>query len=142
MRAAVAIAVGLAVAVTTPVLATPAKPTPSAPLRAYKGPEGQIVAVVPVADNKQVLVYFRNLDGELDGKSLLYELDTSDEANKEVYVVKKRGSKTYHSQLLIEHDGSWTFYHPTKANITFAIRYSESESDQLKVDDVVNAYKP
>jgi hypothetical protein len=137
-----ALAVTIVIALAASALAAPATPAPSGPLRAYKGPEGQIVAMVPVDDGKQILVYFRKVDSDLDGKTLLYNLDTTDEANKDVYVVKKRGSKTYRSSMLTERDGSWTFFHPTKPSVSFAIRYSDSVSDQIKVDDVLNAYKP
>lgn len=127
------------------VLAVPAhagKPTPSGPLKAYKGPEGQIVVMVMVNDDKQMLVHLRGIGGDLEGKTLLYEVDDMGNDRKDVYVNKKRGSKTYRAVMLAERDGEWNFFHPTKSGTEFSIYYSESASKDIKLDDVMNAYKP
>jgi|HubBroStandDraft_6_1064221.scaffolds.fasta_scaffold128170_1 hypothetical protein len=117
------------------------KVVPSGPLKAYKGPEGEIVAMIEVNDGKEMLVYFKNLGPELDGKTLRYLLET-DRDSKTVYINKKRGSKTYRSIMLTARDGQWDFQHPTKPTTHFGLSYSESASAAIKVDDVVNAYKP
>ena len=122
--------------------AAPAKPEPSGPLRAYKGPEGELVVMVEANDGKQMLVHVKNVDKELDGKTVLYLLEDLGHGDKNVYVNKKRGSKTYRSMLLTARDGDWTFYHPSKAGTEFRIRYSESASGQFKIEDVLAAYKP
>ena len=44
--------------------------------------------------------------------------------------------------MLTEADGRWDFYHPTKFDTHFALSYSGSASAAIKVDEVVNAYKP
>ena len=129
-------------ALAVPAFAAPAKPTPSGPLKAYKGPEGEIVIMVAANDGKQMLVHFRNLGGDLEAKTLLYDVDDQGGGNMEVYITKKRGSKTYRSIMLTERDRSWSFFHPTDFKIHFDITYSEALSDKYKVDDVVNAYKP
>ncbi len=113
----------------------------SAALKAYKGPEGQIVAMVEVNDSTEMLVYFKNLDPELDGKTLRYLLEVHSDS-KTVFINKKRGSKTYRSIMLTARDGHWDFQHPTKFAVHFALSYSESASAAIKVEDVVNAYKP
>jgi hypothetical protein len=117
------------------------KIVPTGPLKAYKGPEGEIVAMVQINDGKEMLVYFRNLDKELDGKTLRYLLDVN-RSSTTVYIDKKRGSKTYRSILLTASDGQWDFYHPTKPNTHFALVYSESASAAIKVEEVVSAYRP
>lgn len=118
------------------------KPVPSGPLKAYKGPEGELVVMVEANDGKQMLVHFKNLDGELDGKTLLYDFEDHGDHGKTVFITKKRGSKTYRSIMLTELDGQWDFYHPTKPTKHFSLKYSEDASGKLKIDDVVNAYKP
>lgn len=122
--------------------ATATAPKPSSVLKAYKGPEGEIIAMVEVNDGKQVLVYFKNLGGELEGKSLLYEFEDLGHGDKNVFVNKKRGSKTHRSYMLSARDNDWTFYHPTKPGTELRITYSEKATGELKIDDVVKAYKP
>jgi hypothetical protein len=117
------------------------KPVASGPLKAYKGPEGEIVAMLEISDGKEMLVYFKNIGPELDGKTLRYLLEI-DRDSKTVYINKKRGSKTYRSIMLTANDGQWSFQHPTKPETHFALSYSESATAAIKVDDVVNAYKP
>jgi hypothetical protein len=117
------------------------KLAPSSALKAYKGPEGQLVVMVEISDGKEMLVHFRNLDKDLDGKTLRYQLE-SHGSSKTVFIPKKRGSKTYRSIMLTALDNQWDFYHPVKLGTHFAIRYSESASATIKVDDVVNAYRP
>ncbi|HEU4733591.1 MAG TPA: hypothetical protein VFT22_37110 [Kofleriaceae bacterium] len=118
------------------------RPAPSGVLKAYKGPEGEIVAMVEVNDGKQMLVYFKHLGGELEGKSVLYLYEDLGKGDKNVYLNKKRGSKTYRSVILSARDNRWSFYHPTKPGTELALRYSEKESGDLKIADVIDAYKP
>ena len=121
--------------------AAPAKPVPSSRLKAYKGPEGEIVVLVEANNSKQMLVYFRNVDG-LDGKTLLYDYEDLGEHGKNVFIDKKRGSKTYRSTMLAQRDGGWEFYHPDKPSVHFDLAYSEDTTTKIKVDDVLAAYKP
>jgi hypothetical protein len=119
-----------------------AKPTPSGVLKAYKGPEGEVIAMVEVNDGKQMLVYFKNLGGDLEGKSLLYLYEDLGKGDKNVYLNKKRGSKTYRSVMLSARDNRWSFYHPTKPGTELPLKYSDKDSESLKIEDVVKAYKP
>jgi hypothetical protein len=119
-----------------------AKPVPAGVLKAYKGPEGEVIAMVEVSDGKQVLVYFKHLGGDLEGKSLLYLYEDLGKGDKTVYLNKQRGSKTYRSVMLSARDNQWSFYHPTKPGTELALKYSEKDSESLKIDDVVKAYKP
>jgi len=116
------------------------KIAPSGPLKAYKGPEGELVALVEISDGKEMLVYCKNLGGELEGKTVRYLLDDRGDA-KDVYINKKRGSKTYRSMLLTARDGRWELYPPGK-NQSLPLRYSEEASGKLKLDDVLAALKP
>jgi hypothetical protein len=121
--------------------AAPAKPEPSGPLKAYKGPEGEIIVMIEASDGKEMLVHARNISKELDGKTVLYLLEDLGNGNKNVYVNKKRGSKTYRSNLLSCRDGRWEFYPPGKTT-SLSISYSEKASKEFKIEDVLNAYKP
>jgi hypothetical protein len=109
------------------------KVTPTGPVKAYKGPEGQIVAMLEISDGKEMLVHFRNLDTTLDGKTLRYQIEDQGHGDKNVYIVKKRGSKTYQSMMLVLRDHAWTFFHPTKADVHFDLAYSEDQSAKMSV---------
>ncbi len=126
------------------VVAAPAAAAPpkaSGPLKAYKGPEGEIVVMVEVNDSKQMLVQFRKIGGELDGKTKLYELSDKGHGDKTVYYTYKRGSKTHQAIVLESRDGAWTLYVPDK-NTELRLRYSEQLSQDIKLDEVTSAYKP
>ncbi len=130
-----------------PAKTAPAQPTAGAPkasgvLKAYKGPEGELVVMVEVNEGKEMLVYLKNLGGDLEGKALLYLLEDRGDGNKDVFLNKKRGSKWYRSHLLSARDNRWEFYHPTNFKIQLQLRYSEEASGKLKLDDVLAAYKP
>lgn len=112
------------------------------PVKAYKGPEGQVVAMLEISDGKEMLVHFRNVDNELDGKTLRYLIADMGGGDKEVYVTKKRGSKTYRSIMLILRDHYWTFHHPSKHDVSFELSYSEDQSGKIKADDIIKALGP
>jgi hypothetical protein len=114
----------------------------SGPVKAYRGPEGEVVAMLEISDGKEMLVYFRNLDITLDGRTLRYAIADTGHGDKEVYIVKKRGSKTYHSIMLVSRDRRWTFTHPTKHEVTFDLRYSEEWSGKIKAEDIIKALSP
>lgn len=123
--------------------ATPAAaPKASGPVRAYKGPEGELVVLVEANEGTEMLVHLRKIGGDLEGKTLLYLLEDRGNGNKDVYVNKKRGSKTYRSTMLTARDGRWDFYHPTNGKIQFSISYSEEASEKVKLDEVLAAYQP
>lgn len=120
----------------------PKAPKASGPVKAFKGPEGELVVMVEANDGKEMLVHLKNLGGDLEGKTLLYLLEDRGEGNKDVYLDKKRGSKTYRSYLLTSRDGRWDFYHPTNAKVQLSLRYSEEASEKIKLDEVLAGYKP
>src|SRR5262249_324952 len=117
------------------------RPEPSGPLKAFKGPEGEIVVMIEADAGKQIYVHFKNISSELDGKTVLYLLEDLGNGNKNVYINKKRGSKTYRSNLLSCRDGDWELYPPGK-NTSLSLYYSEKASKEFKTEDVLNAYKP
>lgn len=127
-----------------PAAKTAAKPAPKAsgPLRAYKGPEGEMIVMVEVNDGKEMLVHLRKVGGDLDGKSLLYLLEDRGDGNKDVYINKKRGSKTYRSVILTARNNSWDFYYPDNHKVQFSVYYSEAASEKVTIDEVLAAYKP
>lgn len=117
------------------------KIVPYGPLKAFKGPEGEVVAMVEVNEAKEMLVHFKNIGGELEGQSRLYLINDMGDGRKDIYFNKKRGSKTHQWNVLVNRNGQWTFYNPTR-NVNFPISYSEPESQKWKVEDVLKAYKP
>jgi hypothetical protein len=119
-----------------------AKITPSGPLKAYKGPEGELVAMVEINDGKEILVHFKNFGGDLEGKTVRQLHEDLGNGNKNVYVEWKRGSKTYRKVLLTARDNRWELYPPGTPNKHLEIRYSEAASEKLKIDDVIKAIKP
>lgn len=151
MKAAIA-AVALMCSLSTPLdsLAQPstkapskqAAPTASGPVRAYQGPEGALVVMVEINDSKEMLVHFKKVGGALEGKTLRYLLDDEGNGKKTVYSNKKRGSKTTRAVVLLCRDYHWTLYYPGDADTTWSLRYSERDSESLKLEDVLAAYKP
>jgi hypothetical protein len=135
-----------------PAMAQPSKPLPAQPstgtpkasgvLKAYKGPEGEVVVMLEVNDGKEMLVHLRNIDKASEGKTLLYLFEDQGRGRKHVYVNKKRGSKWYESTILTAVDNRWSFYHPTKPGTHFSLSYSESESETFRADDIIKTYKP
>jgi len=125
--------------VSMPLIA--AEPKPSGPLKAFRGPEGETIVMVEVNDSKEMLVHFQSLGGELEGKSILYKIDDKGSSGKDVFFEKKKGSKTVRFVVLAQRSESWGFYNPTK-NQEFLIGYSKKDSEKLKLEDILKAYKP
>ncbi len=118
------------------------RPVPSGPSKAFKGPEGEIITMVEANDSKQMLVHFKNVGGEIDGMAKLYEFEDDGKGRKGVFTNKKRGSKTERFYILTARDGVWRFYHPTKKSTEFNLKYSELDSEKMKVNDILNVFKP
>jgi hypothetical protein len=119
------------------------KPVASSKVKAYKGAEGEVVAVLEVNSSKQVLVFFKKVSSALDGTSRLYEYEDKGNDNKEIYWNKKQGSKTQRAFVLTEYEhGSWLFINPIKTSENYRVAFSESETQAIKVDDVLAGYKP
>lgn len=127
-----------------PPPAQPSKgtPKPSGALKAYKGPEGEVIVMIEVNDGKEMLVHFKNIGKELEGQTRLYLFEDHGRGTKEVFLNKKRGSKWYRSYILEARDNRWRFYHPEKPGTQFALTYSERDSEKFKVENIVNSYKP
>jgi hypothetical protein len=137
-----AIAVACIGLVSVASVASADKLKPSSAVKAYKGAEGEVIAVVEVNDSKEMLVHFRGVGSDLDGKTQLWLFEDRGGDRKEVYRMKKRGSKTYRAYILTEYErGSWLFINPNK-NQSYRVYYSEAESKKIKVDEVVAAYQP
>jgi hypothetical protein len=129
----------------TPAIAAPAvgnKPVASGPVKSYRGPEGAQIITLEVNDSKQMLVQYRSVGGGLaDGKTELFLFRDNGNGKKDVYTVKKRGSKSYEAYVLVAKDNYWTFYHPLSST-SFELYYSKADSEKLKADDIIKAYRP
>lgn len=145
----------LAAAVATTVLAAPVraladdkvttkfdpKITPSGVVKAFKGREGLTVVMLEINDGKEMLVHFKKLGGELEGKTLRHLYEDLGDGTKNVYLDHKRGSKPYRTYLLSARDNRWTLFQPGTNN-HFDLSYSESASEQFKAEDIIKAIKP
>jgi len=109
------------------------KITASGVVKAYKGPEGAIVVMLEINDGKEMLVHFKKIGGELEGKTLRHLYEDLGEGKKNVYLDHKRGSKPYRTYLASARDNQWEVYLPG-TNKHFELSYSESLSDQFKAD--------
>ena len=117
-------------------------PKPSGPLKAYKGPEGQVVVMILVNDDKQMLVHTRGVGGDIEAKTMLYDVEDLGHDSRNIFEMRKRGSKKIQWNVLTEREGDWQYYHPKKPGTEFWLVYSEKESEKYKLEDVMNAYKP
>jgi hypothetical protein len=123
--------------------AEPARPVPSSALKAYRGPEGETIALVEVNDSKQMVVYFQRVGHGLDGTARLYSYEDLGEDRKSVFTMKPRGSKTYRAFVLVSAGrGAWTFIHPAKPSEHLEVHYSEKASQEVTVDQVLAACHP
>ena len=149
------VVLAVAVACSSPTRSATAQPAPPPPaqpskripkasgaLKAYKGPEGELIIMIEVNDGKEMLVHFKNIGNELEGQTRLYLFEDQGRGDKNVFLNKKRGSKWYRSTILNARENQWSFFHPDKPSTTFPIHYSERESSKLKVEDVIDTYKP
>jgi hypothetical protein len=118
-----------------------AKITPSGPVKAFKGPEGAIVVMLEINGGKEMLVHFKKVGGDLDGKTLRRLYEDLGEGKKNLYLDHKRGSKPYRTYLATARDGQWEVYLPGTNN-HFNIFYAEDLSDKFKADDIIKAIQP
>jgi len=117
------------------------KPVPAGPLKAFRGPEGEVIGMVEVNGSKEMLVHFKNIGGEMEGQSRLYFFEDHGSGKKGVYFNKKKGSKTERYYILSARNGHWEFYNPARPS-EIKIAYSEKETEKMKLEDVLKAYKP
>lgn len=117
------------------------KPKASGPVKAFKGPEGEKVILLEAEDGKKMYVHPKNVGGDWDGTTRLFDVHSLGDGKKDVYFMKKRGSKQEQWNVLVQRNSQWEFYNPTKDQ-HFSLRYAEDESGKISVDDVLNAYKP
>ena len=122
----------------------PAKPVPSGTVKVYKGPEGERIAMLEVNQSTEVLVHFDKLGTELDGKTVLYELEyLGPHLGHNAFYLEKRGSKTVrHFPLEEQGAGTWDFHHPGRTVKNFRIVYSEADSRAMTVDAMLSTYHP
>jgi hypothetical protein len=115
-----------------------AKITASGPVKAFKGPEGAIVVMLEVNGGKEMLVHFKKVGGELDGKTLRRLYEDLGDGKKNLYLDHKRGSKPYRTYLASARDGHWEVYIPGSKD-SISIWYAEALSDQFKPEDLIKA---
>lgn len=116
------------------------KPVASGPLKAFKGPEGEVITMVEVNDSKQILVHFKGVGGEIEDKMRLYTLNDMGNGKKEITYTKKRGSKTETRYVMTYRDGHWTFN--GKGTTHIQLDYSEKHSEAITVDQFLKRYNP
>lgn len=109
------------------------------PLKAFKGPEGQVISMIEVNDPNHMLVHFKNIGGDLEGRSRIYLLDTRSAERRDVYLERKQGSKTARFVVLSQRAGGWLFTHPSQAGVEFPLRYSEAETKLGDVQSLLNS---
>jgi hypothetical protein len=117
------------------------KITASGIVKAYKGPEGAVVVMLEINGGKEMLVHFKKIGGDLEGKTLRHLFEDLGDGKKNVYLDHKRGSKPYRTYLASARDDRWEVYLPGM-NKTLNIYYSEALSDQFKAEDLIKAIKP
>ena len=118
-------------------LALAAPPVPSSRLKAYRGPEGEVVVLVEANDGKQMLVWTR--DG---GKTHLYEYEDLGHGTKNVFYMVKRGSKQARIYVLSAREGQWELYDSHLSKEPIPLRYSDKDSESIRLEDVMKAYTP
>lgn len=135
---------GLVVFPAKPTLAASATATPkiSGTIKALKGPAGELVAVAEINDNKEAMVYFKNVAGSLKGTTKIYKLSETASDSKDIFYSIKRGSKTKDINVLTLEHGAWTFMNPGKTGDTYPVYYSDKETAKIKESDFFTTLKP
>ena len=118
------------------------KPVPSGPVRVYTGPDGEKIGLVEVEKSTKILVHYQDIGGGMERQTRLYNLEDLGNGDRAATYQTKRGSKMIAHYVLQFKRGHWTFFHPEKENTEFKIEYSKQESEKLKLEDVLTAFKP
>lgn len=118
-----------------------AEPVPSGPLKVFKGPEGELVAMVEVNNSKEILVQYKKTGGEVEGKTRLYTLVDEGRDRRSATYQKKQGSKMITLYPLAYRHGTWYMQNPVRRG-EIPLTYSEKDSEKMKIEDVLKAYKP
>ena len=117
-------------------------PVPSGPVKAFKGPEGETIVMMEVNSSKEILVHYKGIGGDLEGKSFLYFFEEQRNGKKDVYMNVKEGRKTSAYYVLSFRNSQWEFFNPNKKGNSIKINYSEKDSEKFKSDELLAAYKP
>ncbi len=114
-------------------------PVPSGVLKAFTGPEGEVVAMVEVNGAKEMLVHFQNISPEIDGTARLYTIEEEGSNRAVTYQVKK-GSKMKTHYIAEYRANKWKFFNPAKAGSAIDLKYSKDETAKLKLETVLKSY--
>lgn len=138
---AVALASAPAAADDKPTTTFTTKVVPSGPVKVFKGPEGELVAMVEITGGKEMLVQLRNVAGH-DARSRRYLVEDLGNGRRSVYLDWKRGSKPYRRVLLASYDRVWRLFPPNRPTDEVPLRFSEPDTAKTKVEDIVKALAP
>lgn|GEM_PF-1909300 len=135
----------IAVLLFSSILWAGTKPIQTSPVKAFRGPEGELVVMVEVNESKEMLVFFKNIGvngDEFEGKTRLYQFTDNGRQGKDIFYNKKRGSKTIQYVVLNQNNDHWTLAHPLKPAQTISLTYSQKDSEVTKFEDILKAYQP
>lgn len=110
--------------------------------KVYKGDEGLVVTVVPLADKEknQALIEVTGVDTEIDGKVFLYDL--SNQGKFEAYTMMWDGEER--TRLRVD-EGYWmkwiTVWLPEHAMKSYQVGYDEKLSKAAKPDSFAQRYE-
>jgi hypothetical protein len=122
-----------------------AQPIQTGPVKAFRGPEGELITMVEVNESKEMLVHFKNIGVKGDafeGKTKLYQFTDNGRRGKDVFYNQKRGSKTRQYTILNQTDERWTLAHPLKPTANISLNYSQKDSESTQFEDILKAYQP
>ncbi len=131
---------------TTPAFATPH--TISGPVRAYKGPEGEQITMIPLDQNTKMLVLAHNTFGIYADQPLIYDFkfDNMMPAVGFANFPEKENALAYSMKVVLSKDqGTWTyadFLDPAGAKMMrIKLEYSEELSAKVKAGGLVKRGK-
>jgi hypothetical protein len=104
--------------------------------KVFSGPEGELVAVIPLTpvESKKVLLHVQGTGSELDGKVLPY---TVNESGDDVYYTTQRRGRDYATLVLQASRGRRTYYlHVPGRRDSITVAYDDARTKALKAEEV------
>ncbi len=116
---------------------------PSGRAKAFKGPEGEVITIVPLNHNTKLLIYAHNTYGPAAEKALVYDY-RDDTLNPHAGFVPPTGAsaeikKDRQIVVLNKAKDQWVYSDVLESNKVTQIKlnYSEELSSKIKVNDLV-----
>jgi hypothetical protein len=105
------------------------------------GNEGKRIDMLEVNDSKQVIVRFKNIGGQWEGKTFLWSMENSGPEDKDIFFEQKKGSKMQRHSPLLQRSGSWKLFVPEFPGKEISFHYSTLDSEKLQAKELIDSFQ-